>query len=239
MMRASERSLKSVPVWLVLLLLLSLTSQWTVQQHLSAQFATAKALPATPTLEVVTLASLDTPVFAAQMLMLWLQSFDLQPGVSLSFKHLDYSRVEQWLGLILRLHPRGQYPLLSASRVYAEVNDPPRQRQMLEFVAEQFEADPGRRWPWLAHAVYVAKHRLHDQAFALSLAERLAAHRDNLAIPSWASQMHIFVLEDMGELESAKVLLGGLLESGQISDPHERWFLSKRLAELEARLNDE
>ena len=83
------------------------------------------------------------------------------------------------------------------------------------------------------------KHRLHDQAFALSLAERLAAHRDNLAIPSWASQMHIFVLEDMGELESAKVLLGGLLESGQISDPHERWFLSKRLAELEARLNDE
>ena len=42
----------------------------------------------------------------------------------------------------------------------------------------------------------------------------------------------------MGELESAKVLLGGLLDSGQITDPHERWFLSQRLAELEARLGE-
>ena len=30
--------------------------------------------------------------------------------------------------------------------------------------------------------------------------------------------MAIFVLEDMGETEAAEVLIGGLLESGQISD---------------------
>ena len=38
--------------------------------------------------------------------------------------------------------------------------------------------------------------------------------------------------------QGAKVLLGGLLDSGEISDPHERWFLSQRLHELEARNAD-
>jgi hypothetical protein len=84
--------------------------------------------------------------------------------------------------------------------------------------------------------VFIAKHRLKDQRLALRYARALARYADEPAIPDWAKQMQIFVLEDMGELESAKVLLGGLLESGKISDPHERWFLSQRLAELEARI---
>ena len=239
MTRPDTRSIKAVPPIVVALLVLSLSAQWSLQQHFSRYFAASKDLPAPPAPQTVRLASLDSPIFAAHLMMLWLQSFDVQPGVSLSFKRLDYQRLKAWLRLILQLHPNGQYPLLSAARVYAEVNDPARQRLMLNFVADEFEHDPTQRWPWLAHAVFVAKHRLKDQAFALSLAERLALHRDNAAIPSWASQMNIFVLEDMGELESAKVLLGGLLESGKITDPHEQWFLSKRLAELEARLSNE
>ena len=235
MRRATERSFGAVPNWVVLLLLASLTCQYFVQKNYATHVAAGKDLPVPPTPTVVRLASLDSPIFAAQLLMLWLQSFDVQPGISLSFRELDYARIQGWLKLILNLHPHGQYPLLSAARVYAEVDDPPRQRAMLAFVADQFEDDPARRWQWLAHAVYVAKHRLKDRELALQLAERLAAHRQNLAIPSWATQMNIFVLEDMGEIESAKVLLGGLLESGQITDPHERWFLSKRLAELEQK----
>ena len=35
----------------------------------------------------------------------------------------------------------------------------------------------------------------------------------------WARQMRIFILEDMGEVESAKILLGGLLASGEVTDP--------------------
>ena len=87
----------------------------------------------------------------------------------------------------------------------------------------------------MAHGVTIAKHRLHDLPLALELAEALARAEPQAAIPSWARQMRIFVLEDMGELETAKVLLGGLLASGQISDSHERHFLSERLADIERR----
>ena len=48
--------------------------------------------------------------------------------------------------------------------------------------------------------------------------------------------MEIFILEDMNELEAAKVMLGGLLATGQIRDPDELRFLQGRLAEIEKRL---
>ena len=44
--------------------------------------------------------------------------------------------------------------------------------------------------------------------------------------------MHVFILEDMGEIESAAVLLGGLLASGEVSDPNEARFLTA--ADLDA-----
>jgi hypothetical protein len=47
--------------------------------------------------------------------------------------------------------------------------------------------------------------------------------------------MEIFILEDMNELEAAKIMLGGLLLSGRITDPAEAAFLQQRLEELEAR----
>ena len=50
------------------------------------------------------------------------------------------------------------------------------------------------------------------------------------SVPHWAQQMHIFLREDMGEYETARVLLGGLLASGAVKDPHETRFLIERLS---------
>jgi hypothetical protein len=188
-----------------------------------------------PSAAALRVLSLDQSTLAARLMMLWLQAYDYQPGVSLPFRSLDYALIEAWLARMLELDPGFQYPLLAAARLYGDVEDPPRQRRMLAFVARHFADDPARRWPWMAHGVTIAKHRLHDLPLALELAEALARADPQSAIPAWARQMRIFVLEDLGELETAKVLLGGLLASGQISDSHERHFLSERLADIERR----
>ena len=47
--------------------------------------------------------------------------------------------------------------------------------------------------------------------------------------------MTVVVLEDMGELEAARLLVGGLLHGGALRDPHEIRFLERKLAELEVR----
>jgi hypothetical protein len=51
--------------------------------------------------------------------------------------------------------------------------------------------------------------------------------------------MEIFILEDMNELEAAKIMLGGLLASGHLRDPGERRLLKERLDALERRLASE
>ena len=222
----------AVPMAVLWFLLLSLAAQllWHHQQGLRA--ARIHSLPTPPPLEVLQAASLGDPNALSKLTTLWLQSFDNQPGVSIPFARLDYELLREWLSLVLKLDPNTAYPLLLASRVYGEVADPDRQRIMLEFVAAEFLRAPNARWPWLAHAVYVAQHRLGDLDLALRYAELLATHAVGENVPHWAQQMRIFVLERMGEIESARVLLGGLLASGEITDPHERRFLMQRLRDL-------
>ncbi|PYU89238.1 MAG: hypothetical protein DMG25_19170 [Acidobacteria bacterium] len=47
--------------------------------------------------------------------------------------------------------------------------------------------------------------------------------------------MEIFILEDMNELETARLIIGGYLQSGTVKDPAELRFLDERLRQLEAR----
>jgi hypothetical protein len=110
---------------------------------------------------------------------------------------------------------------------------------MLAFIHEAYLEAPDRRWPALAHAALLAKHRLQDLALARRYAADLQRLTTDPGVPLWAKQMEIFILEDMNELEAAKIMLGGLLASGRLADPAERRFLKGRLDELERRLASE
>ena len=229
------RAISFVPnsIWLVLFISLSLQCVW----HYSFTNLEIKRydLSAPPQASFIKLASLDDTVSAAKLVMLWLQAFDNQPGVSIPLKDLDYDRVIEWLDLIMELDNKIQYPLLAAIRFYAEVPDEEKQRKMIRYVSEKFLENPNERWSFMAHAVYIAKHRIKDMQLALECAEIIRQYALGDNVPYWAKQMEIFVLEDMGELESAMVIIGGLLESGELKDPHQIKFLSQRLKEIEQR----
>ena len=192
--------------------------------------ARGTALPTPVDAAWLRVASLGEPIALAQMLVLYLQAFDNQPGVSIPYRELDYGAVRGWLHAALELDPRSQYPLMMASHLYAQVPDESKVRFMLDFVHQEFLRDPEARWRWLAHAAIVAKHRLQDLPLALRYAEEITRHASSAL--SWARQMRIFILEDMGESQAAAVLLGGLLVSGEVTDPAEVRFLTERLQSL-------
>lgn len=231
-MNAAERAIGIVPRPVAALLAIALCLQIGWQALRASPSAEPHALPSPPSRDASRLMALGEPVALAQLLMLYLQAYDNQPGVSISFLDLDYPRVTGWLETILALDPVGQYPLLMASRVYAQVPDAAKQRHMCEFVRGQFDADPDRRWRWLAHCAIVAKHRLRDPRLALSYADAITKHARGAS--SWARQMRIFILEDLGEIEAAAVLLGGLLASGEVTDPREIHFLTEQLERMKA-----
>jgi hypothetical protein len=169
--------------------------------------------------------------------MLYVQAFDLRADNTLTYRQLDFNRLADWLRTILDVDPRSHNPLFAAARVYAEAVDPARTRTMLAFVHRAFLEDPNRRWPALAHAALLAKHRLRDLPLARLYAADLQRLTTDPDMPLWARQMEIFILEDMNELEAAKVMLGGMLESGRLKDPAERRFLRQKLDSLERRLS--
>lgn len=228
---ATERRLGTVPAWVLTLLAATVLVQFAWQAAKPGPAASAAALHAPPPLAAARAASLGEPIALAQLLALYLQAFDNQPGISIPFKDLVYPRVIDWLETVLGLDPVTEYPLMMASQLYAQVPNADKQRLMFDFVHRRFLQDPNRRWRWLAHCAILAKHRLNDQALALKYAEDITRHASMAS--AWARQMRIFILEDMGETESAKILLGGLLASGELTDTAEIHFLTQRLQLLE------
>lgn len=231
----TQRSISGVPRVVVAFLALGLAAQIALKLTAPRPGASAEDLPTAPGIGTLRLASFGDPTALAKGLMLYLQAFDYQSGTKVPYRDLDYDRLEAWLAGILELDPQGQYPLLAASRLYAEVPVEAKQRSMLEFVYRQFLLDPDRRWPWLAHVTVIAKHRLHDLPLALRYARAIQRNATAADVPLWARQMEAFILEDMDELEAARLVIGGYLKSGTVRDPAEVKFLDERLRELEER----
>lgn len=231
-----ERPLGDVPpaVYAMLIITLLLQLYWHSQQQEIAP--RAQELPRPMSADAYVLSSLGEPVTAAKVLNLWLQAFDNQPGISIPLHALDYEVVTDWLDTILELDPQGHYPMLVAARVYGSVSDRDRQRVMMDYIYSKFNEDPNRYWRWLAHAVITARHELRDMPLALKYADALAEKATAEHVPYWARDMRIIVLEDMGEIEAAKVLVGALIASGEITDPHELRFLENKIRVLEQKL---
>jgi hypothetical protein len=230
----AERPVAQVPRAVLAVLVVSLAAQIGWKALSPPPLAKAGDLPPAPGIAALRLASFGDPIALAKVLMLYLQAFDFRSGSKVPYRELDYGRLEGWLKRILELDPQGQYPLLAASRLYAEVPVESKQRSMLEFIYAQFLLDPNRRWPWLAHAAVIAKHRLKDLPLARRYAAAIQQHVTAENVPLWARQMEVFILEDMNELEAARILIGGYLQSGKVNDPAELRFLDQRLKELEA-----
>lgn len=232
----NDRPINDVPLSVKVLLVLALVAQILWHGFQEPAVANAEDLPMPLSTSVYTLSSLGEPIAAAKFLNLWLQAFDNQPGVSLSFHQLDYPRLTQWFDTILELDDRGHYPMLVAARVYGGIKNQQKQRIMMDYIFKRFKEEPNKYWRWLAHAVITAKHELKDYELALVYADALATLATAENVPYWARDMKIIVLEDMGELETAKILVGALVESNEITDPYELNFLLQKIAELDNKL---
>jgi hypothetical protein len=100
---------------------------------------------------------------------------------------------------------------------------------MLDWVYGRFEERPNQRWPWLVHAVYVARHELNDLPLAERYAAALRTQVNDPKAPSWVRQMDLLLQADRGAGEDARAILGALIAAGQIRSPAELKFLESRL----------
>lgn len=195
--------------------------------------ARAEDLSRPPGEGVFRVAALGDPAALSRAVMLSLQSFDNQPGISVPFQDLNYEAVTEWLSIASALDPRSDYPHFAATRAYGGVRDPARKRVMIEWIRGEFVQDPVRRWEWMAHAVTDARHGLlKDRALSLELARQLREKTKPGEAPNWARQMEAFLLRNDDEYAAASELMLNLLEEGEIQDVHEYRLMYDRLREM-------
>jgi hypothetical protein len=189
-----------------------------------------------PRIELARVASLGEDTFAGYVADLFLQNFNVSLGRATPVAAMDRSAVMRWLDLSTHLDGDSRYPLLLAARHFAETGTPEQRRSMLDWIYQRFQERPNERWPWLVHAVFAARHVLHDDELAKTYAAALRTRVTDPKAPSWVMQMDLLLRADLGEADDAKVILVGLIDAGQIRSPGELKFLESRIAAVQPPL---
>lgn len=231
-----QRSLKSVPLSVLLVLALSLGVQVAWKSSHVPTAPEAEDFPPPPGTALMRLASLGDPIPLAKLSMLYLQTFDSQAGNVAAYKKLNYEHLEGWLSLILDLDPDGQYPLFVATRFYSEVPDKVKRQQMMDFVYREFFKDPEHRWPALAYQTLVTQNRLKDLPLAQIYAHAIYQYANGEDVPLWVKLLEPSILEEMGELDKSRYMLQESMERGLVKNPDDVRAFQNHLKWIERQL---
>lgn len=215
--------------WFFLILILLAIILWRSSNQYSRPVVVS--LPDAPSVLAMQFIAASDASFAHRILIFWLQQFDVQAGQYVSYRNFNYDHLTHWLGAVNQLEPASQYAMLLATRVYSRVADDERKRIMLEHIYSQYIKDPKKNWRWLAEATITAQHKLKDHSLALKYATALAENKST-KIPYWAKDIRLTILEQLGETEQVKLLIGGLIAAKTVTDPNEIRFFEAMMGRI-------
>ncbi len=191
-----------------------------------------EGVPPAPSNQVAKALAMGDGQFLYRAATFVLQNMGDEGGDVTPLKDYDYQRLGQWFSLLDRFDPYSEYLPVLVGYYFSQSQDPNDVRVVISFLAHIAIRDPERNWRWMAHAIYLARHRVKDMNLALSLAYRMAAIKGP-GIPIWAQQMPAFVLADVGEKEAARDLMKAIMDSQADLEPSEvefmRDFIENRL----------
>ncbi len=232
-MKIKTRPIKSINPLVTILLAIAFITQIAFHHISYKNDDTRSNLNSAPNPNYFKIISMGESSALAKLTLLWIQAFDSQSGVKLRYSDLDYEKLSQWLDVIIELNPNSDYPMLLASQIYTMVPDKNKKRAALEYVYKKFQEKPNQNWRWLSQCSVIAKHQLNDFELALKYARAIRQHASNA--PTWAKQMEALLLDDIGEYQTAEIILGGLISSQQYKDEKELLFLQDKLTEIKQR----
>ena len=237
MMKLQNRKYSQLPILLICGLLLSFSIQITFN-YVSRSAVKDRVEPlASPRESMLYKAlALGSDQLMGDLLLLKVQLHDNQIGRHLNYQQLNYVVLKQWILMVSRLIPASEYPGFLASRVYSSVQDPNKLQIMIDVITQLFEQNPALNWRRMTEATLIAKHKMKDLPQALILAEKVANVPDSIKLPFWARDMKLILLDELGEKESALILISSMLQSGEIKDNDEKRFLESRLLKIQQEL---
>ncbi len=216
--------------WLALAVVVAaLAGSAAIGRHLAAHGPGELTVADPPGAGVLRLHALGDRQAAFRAHALRLQHLGNLGGRIVPYKDIDYPGVAAWFRTLDRLDARADVVPSTAALLYGNTQTPGELRPIVRYLAEHARRAPARKWRWMAHAIYLARHRMDDGELALKLARELRAF-DAETIPGWARHMEVIVLADVGRERAARALVTRLLRDGEDLTPAERRWLKFYLA---------
>ncbi len=146
----------------------------------------------------------------------------------------DYRKLYAWFTLLDTLDDQSDYMPFIASYYYSQTQYVPDVTYVISYLYEHSATRSEKKYWWLAQAVYLADHKLHDVDLALKMARPLEQAEN---APFWVRELPAFVHEKRGEMDDALQIIEHIQEhSKNIPDGELRfmtYFVEERLKKLE------
>jgi hypothetical protein len=184
-----------------------------------------------PALRAAQAMSLGDDQFLYRALALEVQEMGDSGGRFSPLGDYNYGLLMAWFRLLDGLDARSDYVVSLAALQYGLTQKPEDAKLIAQYIREHAARDPAKKWRYLAHAAYIARHRGKDLDMALEIAKDLAAV-DVPDIPAWTKQMPAFIMTEMGDKEAALAYLSALIATGEMSEEekiHMHNYIQRRL----------
>lgn len=202
---------------------------WSAANRQQAQW---EGVPPVPSKSGAMMMLLGDEQFSYRFGAITLQNLGDGGGRVTPIKDYDFSKLGKWFWLLHGLDPASEHVPFAAAFYFGGTSDPAQVAVVVDYLGKIGANPAGEKWRWLAHAAYLARHRMKDMQLALDLAYQLSRMRPLQGeLPLWAKQLPAFILKEQGEKESAKELISSLLMNEKNPNPNEVNFMKAWLVE--------
>lgn len=202
---------------------------WFASSDMQAKWA---GVPPVPRQETAVMMALGDGQFSFRSGAITLQNLGDTGGRVTPLKEYSYAMLGQWFALLHLLDPASDHIPMAAAYYFGATPVKKDVRVVVDYLGRIGQNPYGEKWRWLAHAAYLARHKLDDLPLALDLAYKLS--RMQVAggeLPLWARQMPAFILKEQGERDSARDLIEQMLATEKNLHPNEVNFMAAYLTE--------
>ena len=201
---------------------------WSASQDIYSGW---EGVPPVPSRNGAVMMTLGDSELSYRFLALILQNLGNTCRDTVPLKSYDYEKLGKWFFLLHELDPASDHVPMIAAYYFGGTRIPKDVAVVVDYLGVVGQIPVGEKWRWLAHAAYLARHRMHDLSLALKLAYKLARMPGKDEFPQWARQMPAFILKEQGENEAARQMMENMLVTEKNVHPAEINFMKAYLIE--------
>ena len=206
------------------LLLFAFVGHLFMRNLVANEWPSCGVLPRLPKTQEMELLALGDKEFLFRYFTLSLQNAGDLCGKTTPLNQYDYALLHRWFLTLDELNHTSNWQPFLAAYNYSLSQNPKDAKIMVDYLRKHAKKLPQNKWRWLAHAVYIAKHRAKDLDLALEVALELS-NLDEPNVPLWARQLSAFVSKEKGDFSLAKKIMLGILATDKNISENESRFM--------------